>query len=236
MFNFNTFSERSIKVVNLAQAEAQRSGHNFIGSEQLLIGLLGVDSSATQLLNAAGVNLEAAQVEVEKIIGRGSGYVSFQAPYTPEAKRAIEKSISIAREQGLRLTEPEHLLLAILDLGEGIILRILEEFGVSVPQLRSTILTQLQSSYQQLTLEQARESENETNLHPSIPPIGRDAPLWLIVNVLPQESGRWVAQVNAGGNVLDGPRFKSIGYGDSDFQAIASALESVARMYRDYQA
>lgn len=78
MFKLKSFSERSLKVINLAQEESHRLGHNFIGSEQLLIGLLSADNSTTQLLNAEGITLEATRLEVEKIIGRGSGFVAME--------------------------------------------------------------------------------------------------------------------------------------------------------------
>lgn len=78
MFKLKSFSERSLKVINLAQEESHRLGHNFIGSEQLLIGLLSADNSTTQLLNAEGITLETTRLEVEKIIGRGSGFVAME--------------------------------------------------------------------------------------------------------------------------------------------------------------
>lgn len=82
----------------------------------------------------------------------------------------------------------------------------------------------------------ASEPKTQTSsLLPVIPPVSRTAPTMMSVTTLPQETGRWVAQVNASG-ILDGPSFRSIGYGDSEFQAIAEALESLARMYQDYRA
>lgn len=143
MPELSNFSDRSLKVINIAEEEAHRLGHNFIGSEQLLIGLLSVDSGATQLLNAAGINLSNAQVELEKLIGRGSGFIAVQIPFTPRAKRAIEMAITRAYEQRPIVVEPKHLLLAIVDLGEGIALRLLENLGASIPQLREATLAQI---------------------------------------------------------------------------------------------
>lgn len=90
MFKLNNFSENSLKAINLAKEESHRLGHKFIGSEQLLIGLLHTNNGATQLLNAPGVSLDAAQVEVQKIIGRGSEFLATEIPFTPNAKRAIK--------------------------------------------------------------------------------------------------------------------------------------------------
>ncbi len=236
MPEFNNFSDRSLKIINIAEEEAHRLGHNFIGSEQLLIGLLSVDSSAKQLLNAAGINLSDAQAELEKLIGRGSGFVAVQIPFTLRAKRAIEIAITRAYEQRLIVVEPEHLLLAIVDLGEGIALRVLENCRVSILQLQEATLAQIQTMPRKADPQPANEPETQTSsLLLVIPAVSRTAPTMLSVTTLPQETGRWVAQVNASG-VLDGPRFRSIGYGDSEFQAIAQALESLARMYQDYRA
>ncbi|MBW4637181.1 MAG: hypothetical protein KME05_02905 [Gloeocapsa sp. UFS-A4-WI-NPMV-4B04] len=238
MFDFKNFSERSLKVIHLAQEESHRLGHNFLGSEQLLIGLLSADNSTTQLLKAEGITLEATQLEVEKIIGRGAGFVAMEIPSTARARRAIKTAMAIAREQGIIIVEPEHLLLAIIDLGEGLSLRVLENLSISVPQLREATLNQIQSLPQQAPPQPVREPETQTSsLLPVIPPVGRTAPRMLMnVITLPQETGRWVAEVNASGSVLDGPNFRSIGYGDTDYSAIAQALESLARMYRDYKA
>ena len=90
MLDLKSFSESCRQVIIFATEESLRLGHNFVASEQLLIGLLRTDNGATQLLVAAGTSLEAATAEVEKVIGRGAGFVSSELPFTPDAKRAIE--------------------------------------------------------------------------------------------------------------------------------------------------
>ena len=237
MFKLKSFSERSLEVINLAQEESHRLGHNFVASEQLLIGLLSADNGATQLLVAAGASLEAAQTEVEKIIGRGSGFLAVELPFTPNAKRAIETAMATAHEQGFMYVEPEHLLLSIVAPEQQMIAqRILENLGVAIGQLREATLAQIQMLPQQIASQKARQSEDQTSLlPPAIPPVSRAIPKLLNVTTLPQETGRWVAQVSAS-SILDGPSFRSINYGDTEFEAIASALESLARMYRDYRA
>ncbi len=233
MPELNNFSESSLKVISLAQEESHRLGHNFVGSEQLLLGLVGTESGAAQLLKAAGVSLETARAEVERVIGRGSGYVNTKSPFTPNARRAIDMAISTAREQGLPLVEPEQLLLAIIDTEGGLALKVLERLCASISQLRGSTLEQLQRPQQQAP-QQARQPNQEINLLPAIPPVRRSAHKLVTITTLPQETGRWVAEVRAGG-LLDGPSFSSLSYGDSDFEAIAQALESLARMYRDYK-
>ena len=233
MSDLPRFSDRSKRTIELAKEEAHRLGHNFIGSEQLLLGLLGTDGTA-QLLNAAGVNLDATQAEVEKLIGRGSGFLAEEIPFTPGAKQAIEMAIEAA-VQGLVLVQPEHLLLGILDVGRAVVLKILENLGASIPQLRTSTLIQIQEQQQVQAPRQNREQGCLPNLLPLIPPVKSDAPRALHATVLPQETGRWVAEVSTHGSGLRGPSFKSIGYGDTEYQAIAEALESISRMYRDYK-
>ena len=84
---FERFTEKAIKVIMLAQEEARRLGHNFVGTEQILLGLIGEGTGiGPKVLKSMGVNLKDARVEVEKIIGRGSGFVAVEIPFTPEQK------------------------------------------------------------------------------------------------------------------------------------------------------
>ena len=98
---FERFTEKAIKVIMLAQEEARRLGHNFVGTEQVLLGLIGEGTGvAAKTLKSMGVNLKDARVEVEKIIGRGSGFVAVEIPFTPRAKRVLELSWDEARQLG----------------------------------------------------------------------------------------------------------------------------------------
>ena len=95
---FERFTEKAIKVIMLAQEEARRLGHNFVGTEQILLGLIGEGTGiAAKVLKSMGINLKDARVEVEKIIGRGSGFVAVEIPFTPRAKRVLELSLEIGR-------------------------------------------------------------------------------------------------------------------------------------------
>ena len=98
---FERFTEKAIKVVMLAQEEARRLGHNFVGTEQILLGLIGESTGiAAKVLKSMDVNLKDARVEVEKVIGRGSGFVAVEIPFTPRAKRVLELSLEEARQLG----------------------------------------------------------------------------------------------------------------------------------------
>ena len=98
---FERFTEKAIKVIMLAQEEARRLGHNFVGTEQILLGLIGEGTGiAAKVLKSMGINLKDARVEVEKIIGRGSGFIAVEIPFTPRAKRVLELSLEEARQLG----------------------------------------------------------------------------------------------------------------------------------------
>ena len=85
---FESFSERCNKVIMLAQEEARRLGHNFVGTEQILLGLVDEnDGVASKVLQSIGLNLRDARYEVEKIIGRGSGFVAVDIPLHQEQKK-----------------------------------------------------------------------------------------------------------------------------------------------------
>ena len=122
----------------LAQEEARRLGHNFVGTEQVLLGLIGEGTGiAATTLNSIGVNLKDARIEVEKIIGRGSGFVAVEIPFTPRAKRVLELSWDEARQLGHNYIGTEHLLLGLIREGEGVAARVLENLGVDLNKIRS---------------------------------------------------------------------------------------------------
>ncbi|KAF5957257.1 hypothetical protein HYC85_004482 [Camellia sinensis] len=129
---FERFTEKAIKVIMLAQEEARRLGHNFVGTEQILLGLIGEGTGiAAKVLKSMGINLKDARVEVEKIIGRGSGFVAVEIPFTPRAKRVLELSLEEARQLGHNYIGSEHLLLGLLREGEGVAARVIRMVGES---------------------------------------------------------------------------------------------------------
>jgi ATP-dependent Clp protease ATP-binding subunit ClpC len=141
---FERFTEKAIKVIMLAQEEARRLGHNFVGTEQILLGLIGEGTGiAAKTLKSLGVTLRDARVEVEKIIGRGSGFVAVEIPFTPRAKRVLELSWDEARQLGHNYIGTEHLLLGLIREGEGVAVRVLENVGVELPRVRSTVIRML---------------------------------------------------------------------------------------------
>ncbi|HEY9613528.1 ATP-dependent Clp protease ATP-binding subunit [Allocoleopsis sp.] len=141
---FERFTEKAIKVIMLAQEEARRLGHNFVGTEQILLGLIGEGTGvAAKVLKSMGVNLKDARIEVEKIIGRGSGFVAVEIPFTPRAKRVLELSLEEARQLGHNYIGTEHLLLGLIREGEGVAARVLENLGVDLTKVRTQVIRML---------------------------------------------------------------------------------------------
>ncbi len=141
---FERFTEKAIKVVILAQEETRRLGHDFVGSEQILLGLIGEETGvAGKVLRAAGVNLKNVRLEVEKITGRGTGVVGVEIPFTPRARSTLERSLQVADQLGKNYVGTEHILLGLIQEGEGVATRVLENLGVDLNQLRTQVFRML---------------------------------------------------------------------------------------------
>lgn len=124
----------------LAQEESRRLGHNFVSSEQILLGLIGEGAGiAAKALKASGVTLQDARVAVEKAIGRGSGFVKVEMPFSDDAKRILESSWEEAKKLEHNNISTEHLLLAILRHEDCVAIKVLRELGVSVISLEKEL-------------------------------------------------------------------------------------------------
>ncbi|CAA2980772.1 ATP-dependent Clp protease ATP-binding subunit homolog CD4B, chloroplastic-like [Olea europaea subsp. europaea] len=138
---FERFTDKAIKVIMLAQEEARWLGHNFVGTEQILLGLFGEGTGiAAKVLKSIGINLKDSRLEVEKIIGRGSGFVDVEIPFTPRAKHVLELLLEEAGQLGHYHIGSEHLLLALLREGEGMAARVLENLGADLSNIRTQVI------------------------------------------------------------------------------------------------
>lgn len=138
---FEYFTDKAIAVVMKAQEEARRLGHNFVGTEQVLLGLISVSNGiASQVLDRLGVRLEAARVEVESIIGRGAGRVPSEIPFTPKAKRIFEQAVEESRRLDHRYIGPEHLLLGLTRDPETVAARVMQNLGVELAEVRRQVI------------------------------------------------------------------------------------------------
>src|SRR5229473_6712187 len=138
---FNKFTERARKVLHLAQEEAQRLKHNYIGTEHLLLGLIREgDGVAAKVLSNLGVDLDKARISVESILGRGNRVVIGEIGFTPRAKKVLELAVDEARRLHHHYLGTEHLLLGLLREGEGIGAGVLESFGLSLQEVRANVI------------------------------------------------------------------------------------------------
>ena len=147
---FEKFTERARKVLTLAQEEAQRFNHNYIGTEHILLGLVREgEGVAAKVLANLGVELEKVRSAVEFIIGRGERTVRGEIGLTPRAKRVIELAVDEARRLGHNYIGTEHLLLGLLREGEGVAAGVLESLGISLEKVREETKQILQQSVPQ---------------------------------------------------------------------------------------
>ncbi|MBM6616108.1 ATP-dependent protease ATP-binding subunit ClpC [Bacillus suaedaesalsae] len=143
---FGRFTERAQKVLALAQEEAVRLGHNNIGTEHILLGLVREgEGIAAKALQALGLSPEKIQKEVETLIGRGQDATQ-TIHYTPRAKKVIELSMDEARKLGHSYVGTEHILLGLIREGEGVAARVLNNLGVSLNKARQQVLQLLGSN------------------------------------------------------------------------------------------
>ena len=138
---FERFTDKALQVIMLAQEESRRLGHNFVGTEQILLGLIGENSGvAFKSLKSVGVNLKDARLEVERLVGRGSGFVAVEIPFTPRAKKILEMALHKGRDFGHSYINTEHLLLAIIEDKNGVGNRVLLNLGVNLTKLKTEVL------------------------------------------------------------------------------------------------
>ncbi|MGK7923798.1 MAG: ATP-dependent Clp protease ATP-binding subunit [Spirulina sp.] len=141
---FEHFADTAIKAVMLAQEEARRTGHNLVGTEQLLLGLIGEGTAlAARVLRDLGVTLKDARNAVERYIGRGPGYVPPNLPFTPKAKKVFEQAFDEARQLGHTYIGTEHLLLALAKERDSVAIKVLQQLGIDREQLRTEIVRRM---------------------------------------------------------------------------------------------
>lgn len=136
MYPFERFSEDAKKVLTFAQAEAEQSQHSYIGTEHVLLALLRVDSEARQVLLRLGVDTEAARTSIEKVLGSSERPVVRQIVPTSRVKKVIELSFVAADREGASHVTPQHLLVALVEEGEGVAAHVLMDRGITLEDVR----------------------------------------------------------------------------------------------------
>ena len=144
---FQRFSDSARRVVVLAQEEARKLNHNYIGTEHLLLGVIQEgEGVAAKALESVQVSIEAVRGQVVEIIGRGSSPPSGHIPFTPRAKKVLELSLREALQLGHNYIGTEHILLGIIREGEGVAAKVLVKLGVDLERLRNQVLRMLSGS------------------------------------------------------------------------------------------
>ena len=148
---FEKFTEGAIKVIMLSQEEARRMGHNFVGTEQLLLGVIGQRHGiGAKALKKLKVTLKKARKEIELYIGRGTGFVASEIPFTPRAKRVLEMAVHEGKDLGQNFVGTEHILLALIAESDGVAMRTLDKLNVDIQKLRNLILTYIEETQEEI--------------------------------------------------------------------------------------
>lgn len=170
---FGRFTERAQKVLALSQEEAVRLGHNNIGTEHVLLGLVREgDGIAAKALQSLGLEISKIQEEVEKLIGVGKQPMQ-TIHYTPRAKKVVELSQDEARKLGHSYVGTEHILLGLIREGEGVAARVLNNLGVSLNKARQQVL-QLLGSNESQAGRQGRSAQTSNANTPTLDSLARD--------------------------------------------------------------
>jgi hypothetical protein len=141
---FDRFTAEGRQAVVVAQREGAPLGHNYLGTEHLLLGVLAGDGTGGRVLADLGVRLGPAREALESIIGRGPEPVAGGAiPFTPRTKRVLQMAAKNARSHGRDLAGTGTLLLALLEEGEGVAVQILERLGADDTELRTRLTSAL---------------------------------------------------------------------------------------------
>jgi len=135
----------------LSQEEARRMGHNFVGTEQLLLGVIGQRHGiGARALKKMKISLKKARREIELYIGRGTGFVASEIPFTPRAKRVLEMAVHESKDLGQNFVGTEHILLALIAESDGVAMRTLDKLNVDIQRLRNLVLTYIEETQEEI--------------------------------------------------------------------------------------
>jgi ATP-dependent Clp protease ATP-binding subunit ClpC len=165
---FERFTDRARRVVVLAQQEARRLDHNYIGTEHILLGLIAEGKGvAARALESLGISLAAVRQQVEEIIGRGQQTPSGHIPFTPRAKKVLELSLRESLQLGHDYIGTEHILLGLIREGDGVAAQVLVRLGADLNQVRQQVI-QLLQGHQEKEPVSARSTAGELRLLPAV--------------------------------------------------------------------
>jgi ATP-dependent Clp protease ATP-binding subunit ClpC len=141
---FERFTERARQVIVLAQDEARTLGHDYIGTEHILLGLLREeDGLAARVLDSLDITVEEVRAQIARIVGQGDEVTTGQIPFTPRAKKVLELALREALSLGHNYIGTEHILLGLVRENEGVAARILLDFDADAEKIRNEIIRML---------------------------------------------------------------------------------------------
>jgi len=192
---FERFTDRARKVMGLANQEAQRFNHEYIGTEHILLGLVKEGSGvAANVLRNLDIDLKKIRIEVEKIVQSGPNTATVgKLPYTPRAKKVIELAFEEARSLGHNYVGTEHLLLGLLREQEGVAARVLMNLGLKLEEVREEVLNLLGATFDtenSQTPAFTGEEEKTKSKTPALDSFGRDLTKQAAANELDPVIGR----------------------------------------------
>ncbi len=207
------FSVAALKVISLSNIESRRLGHNFVGSEQLLLGISEEETNQASIyISSVALTTDVLKERIETRIGRGAGFVASEIPFTPNVRRIF--ALADDYTQNNAIIAPEHLMLGILDLGEGVAVKLLQDLAVDTEAFRSHLIETLPQSNLFNCVESSRSYAIESvDLFDEA----------IRVTALPQENGRWACSISG----IDLVRPIST-YADTKQSAIAQSLRQLA--------
>ncbi len=176
---FDQFTPRARQVIILARKEADRFNHDYIGTEHILLGLLRLGQGvAVDILRELGVDFQTLRMEVERAVGTGpETKTAGEVPLTPKARRAIDLAVAEAKKLQHSYIGTEHLLLGLLQEGEGVASQVLKNLGVDLEETRGRILEKLKMEYGSQTGPEAPPAEprdKRAGRTPALKAFGRD--------------------------------------------------------------
>ncbi|HOC82690.1 MAG TPA: Clp protease N-terminal domain-containing protein, partial [Synergistales bacterium] len=162
------FTERSKKVIQLAHREALRMGHDLIGTEHILMGLVAEgDGVAARILQSSGITLEGLRDAVEQFVGRGDQKSKpVDLPLSPRAKKVLDLAMREAKEMSVNYVGTEHILLGLISEGEGVAAQVLNAAGLDVEKIRGEVIAAV-SAGEGSPAESAPDAEEEGPQKPS---------------------------------------------------------------------
>lgn len=168
---FERFTAKAHRAIVLAQGEGERLGHQCVGTEQILIGLIAEGNGlAAKALKSCGVNLETAQTQVENIMGRGAGVQGIEYPFTEKGKQVLDFAVEESQKLGHTFIGTEHLLLGVLRVTDGVAVQVLENLNINLDNLKQELHREIKTlNIVAATINPSKDLNRDDDLNESPP-------------------------------------------------------------------